>query len=38
MRFSLYLACLTWAAIGMGAELEVIRRVVPDMPLSLIHI
>jgi hypothetical protein len=32
MRFSLYLACLTWAAIGMGAELEVIRRVVPDMP------
>jgi len=32
MRFSLYLACLTWAAIGVGAELEVIRRVVPDMP------
>ena len=32
MRFPLHLACLTWAAIGMGAELEAIRRVVPDMP------
>jgi hypothetical protein len=32
MRFTLHLACLTWAAIGCGAEPEVIRRVVPDMP------
>lgn len=32
MRIALPLACLTWAAIGLGAEAEVIRRVVPDMP------
>ena len=32
MRYPLHLACLTWAAIGLGAEAEVIRRVVPDMP------
>ncbi len=32
MRLTLHLACLTWAAIGLGAEVEVVRRVVPDMP------
>ncbi len=32
MRSTLRLACLTWVAIGLGAEPEVIRRVVPDMP------
>ena len=32
MRIVLLLACLTWVAVGLGAELEVIRRVVPDMP------
>jgi len=32
MRTSLHLACLTWAAFGLGAEPEVVRRVVPEMP------
>ena len=32
MRFPLHLACLTWAAVGWGAEPEVVRRVIPDMP------
>ena len=32
MRIALHLACLTWAAFGSGAEAEVIRRVVPEMP------
>lgn len=32
MRLPLHLACLTWVAVGLGAEPEVIRRVVPDMP------
>lgn len=32
MRLTLHLACLTWVVIGLGAEPEVIRRVVPDMP------
>ncbi len=32
MRLTLPIACLTWVAIGLGAEPEVIRRVVPDMP------
>jgi hypothetical protein len=32
MRLTLHLACLTWAALVVGAELEVIRRQVPDMP------
>ena len=32
MRIALHLACLTWAAFGSGAETEVIRRVVPEMP------
>lgn len=31
MRITLHLACLAWAAAGLGAESEVIRRVVPDM-------
>ena len=32
MRLTLHLACLTWAALVVGAEPEVIRRQVPDMP------
>ena len=32
MRILLHLACLTWAAVGLGAEPEIIRRVVPEMP------
>lgn len=32
MRTALHLACLTWAAFAVGAEPEVIRRVVPEMP------
>lgn len=32
MRITLHLTCLIWAAVGMGAEPEVIRRVVPEMP------
>jgi hypothetical protein len=32
MRLTLHLACLTWAAIGLAVESELIRRVVPDMP------
>jgi len=32
MRLTLQLACLTWAALVVGAEPEVIRRQVPDMP------
>lgn len=32
MRFPLHLACLTWAAFGWGAEPDVIRREVPEMP------
>lgn len=32
MRIASYLACLTWAAFGSGAEAEVIRRVAPEMP------
>ena len=32
MRIALHLACLTWAAFGLGAEPEVIRREVPTMP------
>lgn len=32
MRIALHLACLTWAAFGSGAEAEVVRRVVPEMP------
>jgi len=31
MRLTLHLACLIWAVLGLGAEAEVIRRVVPDM-------
>ena len=32
MRILLHLACLSWAAVGLGAEPEIIRRVVPEMP------
>ena len=32
MRIKLLLACLPWVAVVLGAELEVIRRVVPGMP------
>ena len=32
MRLTQHLACLTWAALVVGAEPEVIRRQVPDMP------
>ena len=32
MRLTLRLACLTWVALGLGAEPEVIRRAVPAMP------
>jgi hypothetical protein len=32
MRIALPLACLTWASLGLGAEPEVIRREVPEMP------
>lgn len=32
MRIAFHLACLTWALVGLGAEAEVIRREVPDMP------
>lgn len=32
MRIALHLACLTWAASGLGAEPDVVRRPAPDMP------
>jgi hypothetical protein len=32
MRLTLQLACLTWATLGLGTELEVIRRAVSEMP------
>lgn len=32
MRLLLHLACVLWAVVGRGAEPEVIRRAVPDMP------
>ncbi len=32
MRLSLHLACLTWAALGLGAEPAVVRRSAPAMP------
>lgn len=31
MRIMFHLACLTWAAFGVGVEAEVIRRAVPEM-------
>jgi len=31
MRFPLHLACLAWAAVGFGAEPEVVRREVAEM-------
>lgn len=33
MRTTFHLACLAWASLAMGAESDVIRRVVPEMPL-----